>query len=99
MNQIINSERAIDVSNLEAPKGFVHLLYTPTIFAMDLIGKNLQMNGIDAQWNYPDPIDAEHEPAILFVKIGQQEQALLILTSLDLLDFTIHHGKSEGCFA
>ena len=99
MHQIINSERAIDVSNLEAPKGFVHLLYTPTIFAMDLIGKNLQMNGIDAQWNYPDPIDAEHEPAILFVKIEQQEQALSILISLDLLDFIIPNVKSEGCFA
>ncbi len=99
MNQIINSERAIDVSNLEAPKGFVHLLSTPTIFAMDLIGKNLQMNGIDAQWNYPDPIDAEHEPVILFVKIEQQEQALSILISLDLLDFIIPNVKSEGCFA
>ncbi len=99
MNQIINSEQFINIPNSEIPKGFVHLLSTSTIFAMDLIGKNLQMNGIDAQWNYPDPIDAEHEPVILFVKIEQQEQALSILISLDLLDFIIPNVKSEGCFA
>ncbi len=93
MNQIINSEHAGDVSNSEPPKGFIYLLSTPTIFAMDLIGKNLQMNGIEIQWNYPDIINAENEPAILFVKLEQQAQTLSILASLDLLDFTINHGK------
>jgi len=75
------------------PDGFVHLLSTSTIFAMDLIGKNLNMNGVDALWTYSDMIDAEHELSILFVKVEQQENALSILTSLDLLDFTIHHDK------
>ncbi len=93
MNQINKFEHAIDVSNSAVPIGFVHLLSASTIFAMDLIVKNLQMNGIDVQWNFPDEMDAENEPITLFVKMEQQERALSILTSLDLLDFTIHHGK------
>jgi hypothetical protein len=84
MNQPISSEIS---------KEYIFLLSTSTIFAMDLIGKNLQLNGIDAQWNYPDVIDAETEPTKLFVKIEQQEQALSILTSLDIMDFTTHHDK------
>ncbi len=93
MNQPTNSKSAINGSNSEAPKGFVRLLSTSTIFAMDLIGKNLQLNGIEAQWNYPDSIETEYESATLFVKIEQQEQALSILTSLDLLDFTTYNVK------
>jgi hypothetical protein len=93
MNQKINSDHASDFSNSEPSKGFVHLLSTPTIFAMDLIRKNLQLNDIETQWNYPDVINAENESAILFVKLEQHEQALSILTSLDLLDFTIQNGK------
>jgi hypothetical protein len=93
MNLRINFDHPLNISNSETPKGFVHLLSTSTIFAMDLIGKNLQLNGIEAQWNYPDAVDTDTEPAILFVKIEQQEQALSILASLDLLDFTIHNDK------
>lgn len=93
MTTLNTTEGIFKESDPENPNGFVFLLSTSTIFAMDLIGKNLQMNGIDAQWNYADVSDTEHEPSRLFVKMGQHEQALSILTSLDLLDFTIHHGK------
>jgi len=93
MKHIFNSEHSVNISDTEVSAGFIHFLSTPTIFAMDLVRKNLQMNGIETQVKYPDEIDAVHEHALLYVKMEQQEQALSILTSLDLLDFTIHHVK------
>ncbi|MDP1678007.1 MAG: hypothetical protein Q8L88_14205 [Bacteroidota bacterium] len=93
MNQLNNTDITLEIANPEISNGFVHLLSTSTIFAMDLIGKNLQMNGINTQWSYSDVIDVENGPSKLYVKKEQQEQALSILTSLDLLDFTIQNGK------
>lgn len=77
----------------EVPADYIELLTTSTIFAMDLIGKNLQMNGVDTYWNYSDETSEQKKPSKLFVKPDQQEQALSILTSLDLLDFISHNGK------
>jgi hypothetical protein len=80
-------------SNSGIPEGYIELLTASTIFSMDLIGKNLAMNSIDAYWEYSDITNEMDEPSKLFVKPEQQEQALSILTSLDLMDFTSHHGK------
>ncbi len=93
MSQLNNTDRTLEPTHPDNPPGFVYLLSTPTIFDMDMIGKNLQMNGIDVQWNYADVIDAENERSTMFVKKEQHEQALSILTSLDLLDFTTQNGK------
>jgi len=93
MKHIFNSEHSVNISDTEVSAGFIHLLSTPTIFSMDLIGKNLQMNNIETQVKYSNEIDAENEPSLLYVKMEQQEQALSILTSLDLLDFTMRHDK------
>jgi len=81
---------ALHSKNLD---GYTHMLSTPTIFAMDLVGKNLQMNGVDAVWFYSDPIEGMDELSSLYVKTEQKENALSILTSLDLTDFTTSHGK------
>ncbi len=75
------------------PDGYLLLLTTPDMFSMDLVGKNLQMNGIDAVCSSPDPIDMPGGPSSLFVKKEQKDQALSILTSLDLIDFTTTHGQ------
>ena len=74
-------------------EGFSKLLSAQSIFAMDLIGKNLQLNGIDVQLTFPDPIENSNEMPSLMVKNGQTEKALSILTSLDLLDFTSLNDK------
>lgn len=85
-----------DITNgITHPKnldGYIQLLTTPTIFEMDLIGKNLQMNGIDAIWFYPDALELPSEISSLFVKSDQKEKALSILASLDLTDFITYHG-------
>ncbi len=93
MSRLNNTDRTLETARLDNPPGFVYLLSTPTIFDMDMIGKNLQMNGIDVQWIYADTIDAEQVRSTMFVKKEQREQAQSIITSLDLLDFTITHGK------
>ncbi len=73
--------------------GYTYLLSTPTVFAMDLVGKNLQMNGIDALWFYPDAVDDHNDIPSLYVKDGQHEKAKSILVSLDLLDFAVPNDK------
>ncbi len=93
MNQPNNTNSVNDTSHPESPSGFLYCLSTSTIFEMDLIGKNLQMNGFEVYWNYADIIDTENSTSTLFVKKEQLEQVFSILTSLDLLDFTIHNGK------
>lgn len=93
MNQTKNTDKIIDISHSDSPEGFIYCLSTSTIFEMDLIGKNLQMNGIEAYWNYTDTIDSENGISTLFVKQVQLEQAHSILHTLDLIDFTIHNGK------
>lgn len=60
---------------------------------MDLVGKNLKMNGIEAVWFYPDPVDHPEEIPELFVPVGQQEQARSVLASLDLADFISYHAE------
>jgi hypothetical protein len=75
------------------PDGYLLLLTTPDMFSMDLVGKNLQMNGIHTVWSVPDPVDMPGVPCSLFVRTEQKEQALSILTSLDLIDFTTTHGQ------
>ncbi|MFZ4620270.1 MAG: hypothetical protein ACOYNS_06915 [Bacteroidota bacterium] len=77
----------------QAPEGYVHLVSTANIFDMDLVAKNLQMNGIDAVWSNPDPVEQPEDPSLLFVKAEQKEQAVAVLTSLDLNDFTIPNGR------
>lgn len=93
MNQLNIPDSIFETSHPDTPIGFVYLLSTATLFSMDLIGKNLQLNGIDVQWNYADGSEAENGPSTLYVKKEYHEQALSILTTLDLLDFTTHHGK------
>lgn len=88
--EIKKTNGAAHPKNLE---GYAFLLSTPTVFAMDLVGKNLQMNGIDALWFYPESIDNINEMPSLYVKSGQQEHANSILASLDLLDFAIPNDK------
>ncbi len=73
-------------------EGYHQLLSTSTIFEMDLVGKNLHMNGIDAVWFYHDPVENPDEISSLFVRNDQKENALSLLTSLDLTDFTTHNG-------
>ncbi len=88
MNNQTNIKTTNGVSYSKNLDGYVFLLSTPTMFEMDLIGKNLHMNGVDALWFYPDTIDVPNELPSLFVKTEQKENALSILASLDLLDFT-----------
>ncbi|MFA6456442.1 MAG: hypothetical protein WCW40_06420 [Bacteroidota bacterium] len=73
--------------------GYLRLLTTPTMFDMDLVGKNLRMNGVDALWFYPDPVDQSEELPVLFVPVGQKEQAHSVLASLDLTDFFSYHAE------
>lgn len=89
------SENTINsvISHPANPEGYTQILSTPTIFAMDLVGKNLQMNGIDAVWFYPDPIEDGEGKSMLFVKTDQQENARSVLDSLDITDFTSLNGK------
>lgn len=68
---------------------YVPLLSTNTIFELDLVGENLRMNGIDLLINYPDMIEQSNERPTVFVRAGQKEQALSVLTSLELMDFII----------
>jgi hypothetical protein len=75
------------------PEGYVLLVTTPDIFSMDLVGKNLRMNSIEALWSAPDPVDHPSEQPSLFVKAEQKEQAMAVLTSLDLIDFTTLNGQ------
>jgi hypothetical protein len=77
-----------DAAQPKVLDGYIQILTTPTIFEMDLVGKNLQMNGIEAVWFYPDT----DELSSLFVRHNQKENALSILSSLDLTDFTTHNG-------
>lgn len=77
---------------LAVPDGYAVLLATGTFPAMDLVGKNLTMNGIDAVWTFPDLHEQPDARPLLFVRHGQQEQALAILANLDLTDFTSNYG-------
>lgn len=73
--------------------GFIFLVSTPTIFELDLIGKNLQMNGIENILKYPDADETTVETPAVFVKAEQKENALSLISSLDLTDFTLTNGK------
>lgn len=88
MNNVRNS-----AGTAQAPEGYILLLNTTNIFSMDLVGKNLKMNGIDAMWSFPDPVEFPEGDSALFVKAEQKDQALDVLTSLDLIDFTKTHGQ------
>jgi hypothetical protein len=82
-----------EITGTAVPEGYHPLLTTATFFEMDLIGKNLLMNGIDAVWNYPDQAEQPAERPSLFVRTGQQEQAQAVIVSLDLTDFITYHGQ------
>lgn len=86
-----DSDRTAGPSSV--PEGYVLLVTTPDIFSMDLVGKNLRMNSIQAQWSVPDPVDHPEEQPSLFVKAEQKEQAMAVLASLDLIDFTTLNGQ------
>ncbi len=73
-------------------EGFVPLLTVPHIFALDLIGKNLQLNGITIRSTATDASDETTEPPHIFVPRAQEEQARRLLSTLDLMDFTNGHG-------
>lgn len=88
MNNNSKTKTTNGVSHPKNLDGYVQLLSSPTIFEMDLVGKNLQMNGIDALWFYPENIEHQDELPLLFVRTEQKENALNILTSLDIIDFT-----------
>ncbi|NUN71157.1 MAG: hypothetical protein HUU02_15760 [Bacteroidetes bacterium] len=82
-------------SGFTVPEGYRAFCTCPTYFALDLIGTNLSMNGIDAVWHYPDLFDPAVQPTeqpSLFVRQEQSERASELLASLDLIDFTDHHG-------
>lgn len=77
------------------PEGFQLLCTCPSYFALDLIGTNLTMNGVDAVWHYPDLSLLSEQPAeqpSLYVRAEQADQANAVIASLDLTDFTDHHG-------
>ncbi len=93
MNNLSEIKTRNGVSHPKNLEGYAFLLSTPTVFAMDLIGKNLQMNGIDALWFYPELMDDHNEIPSLYVKSGQQEHANSILASIDLLDFVLPNDK------
>lgn len=93
MNNQSNTLVTIVSSSPQAPEGYIQLLSTANIFGMDLVGKNLQMNGIDALWFYPDPVELPDGYSTLFVKAEQKEQAAAMLASLDLNDFTLNNGE------
>ncbi len=92
MNNQSNTLSTTGSSSQHAPDGYILLLSTPNIFGMDLVAKNLQMNGIDAVCFYPDPVELRDGASTLFVKAEQKEQASVMLASLDLIDFTITNG-------
>lgn len=75
------------------PEGYLPLLSSANYFEMDLVGKNLQMNGIDALWSYPDLTEQPAERPSLYVHSGQHKQAQAVITSLDLTDFIEYHGQ------
>lgn len=72
--------------------GFVELWRVPHLFAMDLIAKNLQMNGISVRCASADASDDTTVEPRVFVHPSQLEQARTLLSTLDLLDFTNGHG-------
>jgi hypothetical protein len=77
------------------PEGFRLLCTCPSYFALDLVGKNITMNGVDAVWHYPDLSPFTEQPAelpSLYVRAEQADQANAVIASLDLTDFTDHHG-------
>lgn len=78
---------------MKIPEGYLHLLSTETFFDLDLLRINLSMNGIDVQWWYPELLQQPSDQPCIFVRPEQQEQALAVIASLDLTDFTLHHGK------
>jgi hypothetical protein len=82
-----------NTDNQSIPEGYLPLLSSTNYFEMDLVGKNLQMNGIDAVWSYPDLTEQPAERPSLFVRSGQQEQAQAVISSLDLTDFIEYHGQ------
>ena len=92
MNKKPDLKMTNTVSQPKSVEGYIQLLSTPTIFEMDLVGKNLQMNGIDVVLFYPDVIDHPDEISALLVKSDQKEKALSILASLDLTDFVTYYG-------
>lgn len=75
------------------PQGFERFLSTESFFAMDLVGKNLQMNGVDAHWTYPDLTEEPASVPELYIRTEQKEQALTVIASLDLSDFIRYHGQ------
>ncbi|MCK9408737.1 MAG: hypothetical protein WCX28_10315 [Bacteriovoracaceae bacterium] len=75
------------------PAGYLPLLSTATYFEMDLVGKNLHMNGIDAVWYYPDLNEQPTERPSLFVRSEHKDHACAVIDSLDLTDFITYHGK------
>jgi hypothetical protein len=81
------------VQDKSIPEGFLLFLFTSTFFAMDLVGKNLQMNGVDAVWFYPDLNELPEDRPSLYVRADQKEQALTVISSLDLTDFITYHGQ------
>jgi len=77
------------------PEGYRFFCSCPSYFAMDLVGTNLTMNGIEAVWNYPEQFDHSEQAAelpSLYVRADQAARAGEVLASLDLTDFTDHHG-------
>jgi hypothetical protein len=75
------------------PEGYLPLLFTATYFDMDLVGRNLQMNGVDAVWHYPDLNELPADRPSLYVRADHMEHAVSVISSLDLTDFIIYHGK------
>jgi hypothetical protein len=75
------------------PQGYERFLSAESYFAMDLVGKNLQMNGVDAHWTYPDLTDEPSSVPELYIRSEQKEQALTVIASLDLSDFIRYHGQ------
>lgn len=73
--------------------GYVPLLFTATYFDMDLVGRNLQMNGVDAVWHYPDLNELPADHPSLYVRADHREHAMSVISSLDLTDFILYHGK------
>lgn len=74
-------------------EGYVFLGSASTIFELDVVSKNLQLNGFEIKSYYPDLFNQQEEHPSLFVRRDKKAEAEALLNVLELHDFITTHGE------
>ncbi len=74
-------------------EGYTLLSTSRSLFELDLLVKNLSMNGISVRRRDPDPTEPSDSLPALLVRTGQVEQALALIASMELTDFMEQHDQ------